>query len=87
MISNSLIEKCKYALQIESANFHDLQISPDIEKVIINYARLMTVKEIFSIWLSIYRDNLAKVNIFFTNPFYVKIEREVRISPVTMIGK
>ena len=49
MISNSLIEKCKYALQIESANFHDLQISPDIEKVIINYARLMTVKEIFSI--------------------------------------
>ena len=49
MISKSLIDKCKSLLQNERANFHDLEIHPDIEKVIINYARLMTATKNISI--------------------------------------
>ena len=34
-----------------------------------------------------FRDNLAKVNIFFPDPYYVKIEREVRITEITFLGE
>ena len=33
------------------------------------------------------RDNLVKVRIFFRDPFYVKIERELRMTYISLIGK
>ena len=41
----------------------------------------LTFKNLFT-----FRDNLAKITIFFSDPYYVKIEREVRISTTTFLG-
>ena len=36
--------------------------------------------------LCLFRDNLAKITIFFSDPYYVKIDREIRITTTTFLG-
>ena len=63
----------------------EILLEPEIERAAIRYAE-------YDWWCQIPnkifndRDNLVEVGIFLRDPFYVKIERELRISPLEFVS-
>ena len=83
---------CQEALQDMKSNssygfdFENIKVPQEIEKLTIKYAKYWINDKYFKRYHFVFRDNLAKITIFFSDPYYVKIDREIRITTTTFLG-